>query len=138
MTSHSLQFILRSTLSAGLIFSSASGLAQQPNKDFGLPAQTVPFKEWEQKGNLFDIKIIPGKKQTKLYLVGKETATLEFKKLSVVGKIKVGNNEKTIEFRRDKDYFTTSDEIKGDSLQIHAEDKASKKQEKFEFDLKKP
>ncbi len=113
-------------------------LAKAQPAALGLPAQDVKYKEFEQHGNLFDLKIIPGSKETRLYLVGKEAASVKFEKLSIVGKIKVGNNEKLIEFRKDKDYFTTKDILHGQTLHLKAKDDESQKSEEFQVDLKKP
>ena len=103
-----------------------------------LPAQDVKFKEFQQHGNLFDIRVVPAGKEVRLYLVGKEAASVKFEKLSIVGKIKAGKTEKLIEFHKGKDYFTTTDEVRGQTLHVKAKNEDSQNTEEFQIDLQKP
>ena len=105
--------------------------------NFGLPAQDTHFPEFEQHGNLFDLKIIPAQDETRLYLVGKEAASVKFENLSIVGKIKVGDTDKIIEFHKDKNYFSTKEVIHGHKVQIKAKDESNQKSEDFQIDLQK-
>jgi len=128
-------------LSLFVLFAAAGLITQilkaQP-APLGLPAQSVPFKEFSQQGNLFSIKIIPAGKETHLYLVGNDAASVKFEKLSVVGRIKIGENEKVIQFHKDKDYFTTDEIVHGHTLHLKAKDEETQNSEEFHVDLKKP
>jgi len=103
-----------------------------------LPAQTVPYKEFEQHGNLFDIKVVPTAKEVRLYLVGKEKAIVKFDKLSVTAKIRAGKSEKIIQFHKGKDYFTTTDEVRGEVLHLKAKNELDQTSEEFHIDMQKP
>lgn len=97
--------------------------AQDPHGRFGLPAQDIK-PEYQEHGSLISIRLVPADKVTKLFIVGKEAASLKFDKLNITGKIRVGNNEKVILFNREKDYFTTTDQLSGDlDLQLEMKDK---------------
>lgn len=110
--------------------------AQDPHGDFAAPAQDLK-PELQRKGELFSIKIIPAGKITKLFIVGNETASLKFDKLTVTGVLRFGKDEKVIVFNRKKDYFTAPGPLKGD-LELKLEHKDAKKTENFKIDLNYP
>lgn len=117
-------------------FLGLSALAQDPHGNFGLPAQDLK-PEYQERGALVSIKLIPADKITKLFIVGNEAASVKFDKINITGKIRVGDNEKIIKFNREKDYFTTTDQLAGDlDLQLELKDK--KKKEKFKIKLTNP
>jgi len=115
---------------------SSLGFAQDPHGKFGIPAQDLK-PEYQQHGSLVSIRIVPADKETKLFIVGNESASLKFDKINITGKIRVGQNEKVILFNRQKDYFTTTDQLAGDlDLQLELKDK--KKKENFKIKLTNP
>lgn len=102
---------------------------------FGLPAKDLPM-EYQQKGSLISIKIVPKNKETRLYLVGHDIAIMKVDEVAVTGKLKLGKNEKIIQFRRKGDYFTTQDKLSG-NVNIKLEMLNTKKTEEFNFKIKK-
>ena len=109
-------------------------LAISKNGHLGLP----PFdlkKEYQYSGDLVQIKIIPGDKETKLFVVGKETARLKFDKLDVHATLIIGNNEKTITFSRQKDHFSTTDTLSSGDLNLKLHLLDSKKSEQLKIKL---
>lgn len=119
-----------------ILFYAIVGFAQDPHGKFGMPAQDLK-PEYQEHGSLVSIRIVPASKLTKLFIVGKESASLKFDKINVTGKIRVGDNEKVIQFNREKDYFTTTDQLIGDlDLQLELKDK--KKKENFKIKIGTP
>jgi hypothetical protein len=95
--------------------------AQQDNGPFGgMPAQNIPFPEWEEHGQLITIRIVPADKETHLYLVGKEAAALKSDDMRVTAKVFSGKTEHTLTFVRNKDHFTAPEAVNGDvQVQVH-------------------
>jgi hypothetical protein len=116
------------------IYVSRQALAQG---NFGVPAQSAPYKEFEQHGNLVDIKMVPAGKETRIYFVGKEAGKLSTDKISVTGRLKNGDKEKDITLRKFKEYFSTEDSLEGESLHVKARMEDIEKDEEFHFNLKK-
>lgn len=114
--------------------------AQAPaagKSDFGLPAESMHFPEYEQHGQLLTIKLIPSKKETRIYLVGKEAASISVDKYTVHAQVLMGRHRQDITFKKENDYFATDEKIKGDMLQLKFEENESKKTEEFKFKLRK-
>jgi len=109
---------------------------QDPHGNFAAPAQDLK-PEYQRKGELFSIRIIPAGKETKLFIVGNETASIKVDKLHVTGKIRVGQNERIIVFNRKNDYFSAPGNLKGD-LDLKLEQKDTKKTENFKIELNNP
>lgn len=105
------------------------------NNQFGLPAKDLP-QEYQQKGDLFTIRLVPADKETKLYIVGNEIASLKVEQLDVVGKIKIGKNEKVLRFQRKADHFSATAPIQGD-VQLNVKMLDQPKEETFNLRMKK-
>ena len=109
-----------------------------PKPEFGLPAQTMPFHEYETHGQLLSLKIVPSSKETRLYIIGNEAASLSVDKYAVHGQVMMGRHRKSIDFKRGKDYFSTEEKINGELLNLKLEEIETKKIEEFKIKLKRP
>jgi hypothetical protein len=125
---------LLSLLALSLSTFSPFALAKDPNRSFGLPAVDAP-KEYQHHGDLVSIRIVPGDKETRLYLVGKEAASLKLSEVGIVGTLHLGDSEKAISFKQTQGYFFTETPLSGQlNLEIKLPDQ---KKEKFKIKLNK-
>lgn len=101
-------------------------------------AQENPFDRAhiEQSGRMFTVKIIPGKKQTQVFILGKEAARLKFEDYHVEARLLIGKDEKEIGLKQKNDYYVTELPIQGDLLKIKIEQKKPKVNEEIEIKLK--
>jgi hypothetical protein len=131
-----------STITFALIILTTNGplFAQNnPGKsEFGIPAQSMAFKEYEQQGQLFTLKVIPSKKETRIYIVGNEAAKVSVNNYTVHALVMMGRHRQEINFKQQKDYFATKEKIKGEQLHVKLQNKESKEIEEFKIELKKP
>jgi hypothetical protein len=90
-------------------------------------------QEYTSKGGLFSVKLIPGAKETRLVVVGKDVAKLDINKLDVTGTLKLGKNEKVIKFRRQKDYFSTNENLNKGDLNLRLMNRQNNKSDEVHF-----
>ena len=90
-------------------------------------------QEYTSKGGLFTVKMIPGKRETRLVVVGKDVAKLDINKLDVTGTLKFGKNEKVIKFVRKKDYFSTNEKLNKGDLNLKLMNKRDNKSDEVHF-----
>jgi hypothetical protein len=131
--------ILVLTFALGLFISRQSHSQDQ----FGIPAESVPFKEFEQQGALMSVKIVPGDKETHFYFAGKEpgknSGKTTISNISVTGKLQNGDEEKLVEFRKVADHFVTTTPLHGGgTLHLKAKLEDSEKSEEFHINMKRP
>jgi hypothetical protein len=62
-------------------------------------------QEYQAKGGLFSVCLIPGDKETKLIVVGNEVAKLKVDKLHITATMKFGKDERVVQFQRFNDYY---------------------------------
>lgn len=89
-----------------------------------------------ESGRMFMVKIVPGKKETSLFVLGKKSAMLKFDRLKVEATLFVGNEEKTINLIRKKDHFVTSTPLVGDHLDLKLQSDENQGNEELRIKLK--
>lgn len=89
-----------------------------------------------QSGQMFMVKIVPGAKETSLYVLGKKTALLKFDKLKVQASLFVGNEEKIIALIRKKGHFVTQTPLVGDELNLKLQSDENHGKEELRIKLK--
>lgn len=88
-----------------------------------------------QQGQLFTVNIIPGDKLTTIKIVGKKAATLKFDKLKIQASLFFDGKEKTLEFQKEKNSFTTKEKLSGElNLKILGERPTDTETFKFKLD----
>lgn len=87
-----------------------------------------------QNGKLINIKIVPGDKQLKIYLIGKDVGGLEVNKGSLEAYLQFGQQEKRIELSKKQDYYLLDQQPKG-SMRIEFRSSDQKQKEDFHFKL---
>jgi transcription-repair coupling factor (superfamily II helicase) len=132
-------FLLVATAITMGIYLTPKATAQQsnasPDTHFAAPAQSVPYQEFEQHGNLVDMRIVPGDKETRFYVIGKEAAKL--KKFSLTGQAQSGDKVTDLKLKKFNDYYVTQDKIEGQTLHMKAQMENSEANEEFHINLKK-
>ncbi len=89
-----------------------------------------------ESGQMFMVKIIPGKKETSFFILGKKSATLKFDQLRVQATLFVGNEEKVLNLVRKQDHFVTSTPLVGDHLDLKLQSDENKGNEELRIKLK--
>ena len=89
-----------------------------------------------ETGKLFVVKIFPGTKETKIFVLGKKTAQINFNKLEIEAILTLGQEEKTLTLKRKSDHYVTSKLLGGDKLLLKLKTSDSKKLEEFRINLK--
>ena len=92
----------------------------------------------KETGKLFVVKIIPGKRETSLWIVGREAAAIQFNKLRVEAVLYVGKTEKRIELYKKDDHYTTQSILTGDELRLKLQGEKPEQLEQLRIQLKKP
>ncbi len=89
-----------------------------------------------ETGRIFEVKIFPGTKETKIFVIGKKAAQINFNKLEIEAILTLGQEERTLTLKRSKDHYVTSKMSGGDKLRLKLKMKDSKKLEEFNINLK--
>lgn len=90
----------------------------------------------KQTGQMFTVKIIPGDKESKFFILGKEAIKIKLDKLKIEASLVSGKLEKKISLRQQEDYFVTSVPLKGDQLNLKIQEEAPGKMDEIKIKLK--
>lgn len=112
-----------------LVFISVNSFAQDPRD----PNNQTHLTE---TGKLFEVKVFPGTKETKIFVIGTKAAQINFDKLKIEATLTLGQEEKTLVIKRKKDHFVTSNLLGGDKLRLKLETKDTNKLEEMKINLK--
>lgn len=114
---------------------STFALAQNPSGKLGDPANFPT----NGQGQFFTVKIVPGDKQTKFFVMGKKAAQLNFSKVHLEASYFLNGTETKITFTKSSDHFAAeaADLKKANELQlkVQAEGEAV---DSFKMKLEKP
>lgn len=88
-----------------------------------------------QTGQLFSIKIIPGAKQTKFYVVGTEAASIDLKNMTVEALLLAQGQKRKIQLKKVDDHYVTTDKVEG-QVQLKIRAGSESKEESFKVDIK--
>jgi hypothetical protein len=66
-----------------------------------------------QSGQLFTIKIIPGKKQTQFFIVGNKAAEISFENLELEGRLILPGQFQPLKLEKSKDHFVIYEMVTG-------------------------
>lgn len=100
------------------------------------PVDPKDVSHLKQAGQMFTVKIIPGAKESTVYVLGKEAAKIKIDKLKVEATLFEGKLEKKISLERKNDFFVVKSPLKGDSLNLKIQDEAPQKMEEIKIKLK--
>jgi hypothetical protein len=118
------------------VLSDTTGWAKAP--PLGLSSPDRP-REYQQQGELISVRLVPGAKQSQLFVVGKETAKIKFEDSTVSATLFFGDQTKEILFKRNKDHYVTTEKLdKGElklNLNVNSNTEQLKKSEQFNIKL---
>jgi len=89
----------------------------------------------KESGRLFEVKIFPGAKETKIYVAGKKAAQININKLNIEATLNLGKEEKRLVIKRKDDYFVTSDLSGGEQIRLKLDSSEPKKSEEMKIKL---
>lgn len=100
------------------------------------PVDPKDVSHLKQAGQMFTVKIVPGAKESTVYILGKEAAKIKIDKLKIEATLFEGKLERKILLERKSDFFVTKSPLKGDSLNLKIQDEAPQKVEEIKIKLK--
>ncbi len=80
----------------------------------------------KETGQMFIVRVIPGKKQTEFFITGKKVLNVDLSNLRVQGNYLSGSDKKFFKLTNDKDRFVTNEDITGKSIQLEIKTPAEK------------
>ena len=114
-----------------LLFLTQVASAQDYLNDLSHPSAN-PLK---QEGQLVSVRIAIGE-PIKIYVVGKEEARLDLSRLKLVVRRLTPYPGKSLQIVQHENYFTVSETLKDDPMDLEIKAKINNKQETFRFKIK--
>ncbi len=100
------------------------------------PRQFEDPNHIKETGRLFEVKIFPGAKETKIFVAGKKAAQINISKLNIVATLNIGKEEKRLVIKRKDNYFVTSDLSGGEQIHLKLDSKEPKESEELKIKLR--